>query len=562
VNGRDDEGLPAATGQPPVRFEAPGPGYWELETTHHGLRPLSHLIRDAYFRAGVAGFTTLVGRYGLPIASIEAAAVEGCLYIRPKAVGEGDKPSAPPPKPIMWLLARLHPELRRRNRTAARAWADRLWRTEVDQWFDKDKQIVQSRNLELQSVDPAGLDNAELAGHLSECMEHFETGMRRNLETHGGDLVPTGDLLAHGEGWGIDASTMASLLVGCSPATVETAVMLRPVAAALATTSEPPDSIEAVRALGEEARAAVDAWIELHAWRLVTSDDIDQPTLAELPALQLRALVAATAAEFEPVDPSAVRSLVPQAERDLFDELLTEARYGHRQRDDIRGLCWNWPGGLVRRAMLEAGRRLTGTGQLYDPEHAAELSPGELDDALRNGTGPDADAAATRAGRRELVQAAPPPRSLGEPEAEPPLDAFPRPIARATAAMMTMLTADATVAQEPLHGIGIGDDTYRGRACVVRDAADAMDRLEPGDVLIASFTGPAFNSLLPIVGALVVEEGGTMCHAAIVAREFGVPALIGAAGATEIESGSQVEVDPTTGVIRVVGAAADSTADL
>jgi phosphohistidine swiveling domain-containing protein len=55
-------------------------------------------------------------------------------------------------------------------------------------------------------------------------------------------------------------------------------------------------------------------------------------------------------------------------------------------------------------------------------------------------------------------------------------------------------------------GFGIGDRTYRGRACVVRDAADAAERLEEGNVLISAFTGPAFNSLLPIVGALVVEE--------------------------------------------------------
>jgi pyruvate,water dikinase len=562
MNVRDDSGPGAAAEQPPVRFEAPGPGYWELETTHHGLRPLSHLIRDVYLRAGTAGFTALFERYGLPIASIDAATVEGCLYIRPKGVGEGDKPSAPPPNPIMWLIARLHPELRRRNRIAARAWADRLWRSEVDQWFEHDKQVVRSRNIELQSVDPVGLDNDELAAHLAECLEHFEQGARRNLETHGGDLVPTGDLLAHGERWGIDASTMASLLVGCSPATVETAVMLRPVAAALAAASGAPDSIDEVRELGDDVRAAVDAWIEQHAWRLITSDDIDQPVLAELPALQLRALAAATSAEFEPADPSAVRSRVPETERGLFDELLAEARYGHRQRDDIRGLCWNWPGGLVRRAMLEAGRRLTGTGQLHDPEHAAELSPSELDGALRKGTGPGADVAATRAARRDLVQAAPPPRSLGEPEAEPPLDALPRPIARATAAMMSMLMADATVVQEPLHGVGIGDRTYRGRACVVRDVADAMDQLEPGDVLIAPFTGPAFNSLLPIVGALVVEEGGTMCHAAIVAREFGLPALVGAGGATMIESGTMVEVDPTTGIVRIVDAAEPYTAEL
>jgi phosphohistidine swiveling domain-containing protein len=72
-------------------------------------------------------------------------------------------------------------------------------------------------------------------------------------------------------------------------------------------------------------------------------------------------------------------------------------------------------------------------------------------------------------------------------------------------------------------------------------------------VLVARSTGPSFNSLLPIVGALVVEEGGPMCHAAIVARDFGIPALIGTANATaDIPHGATVEVDPQAGVIPVL----------
>jgi pyruvate,water dikinase len=86
----------------------------------------------------------------------------------------------------------------------------------------------------------------------------------------------------------------------------------------------------------------------------------------------------------------------------------------------------------------------------------------------------------------------------------------------------------------------------------VFDAAEAMDQLEPGDVLIAPFTGPSFNSMIPIVGALVVEEGGSLCHAAIVAREFGVPAIVGALGATTITTGTMIEVDPLAGVVRIV----------
>lgn len=543
----------SADGEQPVRFEAPGPGYWELETTHHGLRPLSHLIRDAYVSGFETGISACLERYGLPLSTVRAELVEGCFYVRPQAVGEGDKPSAMPPKPIMKLIARVHPELRRRNRTASKVWAERRWRAEVDHWFTHERPMMIERNLALQAVDPASLDDPALADHLAACLTHFADGMRRNLDTHGGDIIPTGDLIAHGERWGIDATTMMSLLTGCSPATVETAVMLRPVAAALAIADRPPSTLDEVRTLGDEASSAVDAWIELHAWRLVTSDDIDRPTLAELPALQLRAVLAATQAPFEPVDPGSVRAQVPAGELAIFDELVEEARYGHRQRDDIRGVCWNWPGGLVRRAMLEAGRRLVESDLLRDPEHAAELIPHEIDALIRSGTGPSAAEPAARAARRDVVEATPPPRSLGEPEAEPPLDVFPAPMARVTRALMSNLMADGTApGAEPLHGNGIGDEVYRGRACVVRDAAEAMEHLQAGDVLIATFTGPSFNTLIPLVGALVVEEGGPMCHAAIVAREFGVPALVGATGATAIATGASVEVDPTAGIIRLV----------
>lgn len=131
-------------------------------------------------------------------------------------------------------------------------------------------------------------------------------------------------------------------------------------------------------------------------------------------------------------------------------------------------------------------------------------------------------------------------------------------MARATAALMANLDADATpppADDEPstVSGIGIGDATYRGRSCVVRDLMLAFDQLEPGDVLVAPFTGPSVNSLLPVIGALVVEEGGALCHAAIVSREFGLAAVIGANGATtRIPHRAQVEVDPTRGTVRLL----------
>ena len=557
-----------------VRFDPPAPGQWELETTHHGLRPLSPFLRDTYKRAFESGIVEPMQRYGLPLVTVEAKFVNGCLYMRPLGVGEkpGSTPKAPPPAFVMKVIARLHPELRRRAKIAQQAFSQRRWRQEVDEWFDHHRAGQLAQNRALQAVEPGALHDVELAAHIADALAHFERSARRNMATHGGDLVPTGDLLAHCERWGISANEAASLLTGSSPATVETGEMLRPVASAIQHLGVPVaslNSVDDVRALSSEARAAVDAWRELHMWRTVTSDDVDRPTLAEVPALQLAALLGATE-HFEVAEPdeAAVRARIPAEHRSLFDELLAEARYGHRQREDIRGLCWNWPCGLVRRALLEAGRRLHASGHLREVAHVVELFPEELDRLLPDGVppgpvqrragGPSADELAERAAERDRIEATPPPRRLGQPEALPPFDALPTAMARAAAAIMANLAADATpppADDEPstVSGIGIGVTTYRGRACVVRDLMLAFDQLEPGDVLVAPFTGPSVNSLLPVIGALVVEEGGALCHAAIVSREFGLAAVIGAHGATtRIPHGALVEVDPKQGTVRLL----------
>ena len=395
------------TAPPSVRFDPPAPGQWELETGHHGLRPLSPFLRDTYQRAFEGGIVEPMQRYGLPLVTVQAKFVHGCLYMRPLAVGEkpGSTPKAPPPAWLMKLIARLHPELRRRAKTAQQAFAERRWRDEVDQWFDRDRSTQLAENLALQAVEPGVLDDVELAAHVTNARSHFERSARRNLATHGGDLVPTGDLLAHCERWGIGANEAAGLLTGSSPATVETAVMLGPVASAIHHREVPAavlETVDDVRALGPDARAAVDAWLEQHTWRTVTSDDVDRATLAEVPALQLAALLGATEhLEVAEPDVAAVRARVPGEDRALFDELLAEARYGHRQRDDIRGLCWNWPCGLVRRALLEAGRRLHAAGVVHEAAHVVELFPDELDRLLlgrgRQGAdGPSADDLAER----------------------------------------------------------------------------------------------------------------------------------------------------------------------
>jgi pyruvate,water dikinase len=548
-------------GTPVITFESPGPGTWELDATHRGRRPISPFVRDTLKRECASAFTTVTQRYGLPVAELRAELVHGCLYFRVIGIGEGDTPKPMPPAWIMKVLARVHPGLRRCNRTAAAAWRDKRWRQEVDDWFDRERAAVAAINLEFQRVDLGALEDQALAEHLQALLANFGTQARHNVETHGGDLIPTGDFIAHCRRWGISDAEATALLRGSSPATIETAQLLAPVGKAIADAGTTPDSVDAIRALGDEARSAVDAWLDHHGWRTITTDDIDKPTLAERPNLQLAALLAAAHAptDIGAPDVEAVRARVPETERALFDALLAEARYGMRQRDDNVGVRWNWSAGLLRRGLLEAAARLVERGALEQADHAVELTPDELASLLVAGTGPDKVEIAARAVHRDAVEAARAPDRLGPEEPAPPLEVFPPALARAAAALFAIMEAEGVAAATEgteLSGAGIGERTYQGVARVATSADDALDRLEPGDVLVAPFTGPSYNSILPILGALVTDAGGTMCHAAIVAREFSLPAVVGARGATaRIPDGATVEVDPVAGVVRVVASA-------
>src|SRR5438034_9866483 len=84
--------------------------------------------------------------------------------------------------------------------------------------------------------------------------------------------------------------------------------------------------------------------------------------------------------------------------------------------------------------------------------------------------------------------------------------------------------------------------------CVILDPTGA--RLEPGEILVAPSTDPGWTPLFLTAAGLVMEMGGAMSHGAVVAREYGIPAVVGVAGATEhITSGQHITVDGSAGTI-------------
>jgi pyruvate,water dikinase len=104
----------------------------------------------------------------------------------------------------------------------------------------------------------------------------------------------------------------------------------------------------------------------------------------------------------------------------------------------------------------------------------------------------------------------------------------------------------------PMAGTGIGTQPYRGRARRADTPEDAIAELEPGDVLVVPYTTPAYNTVLPLAGAIVTAEGGALSHAAVLARELGISAVVGVSGAMSVPDGATVEVDPVAGLVRVL----------
>ena len=115
------------------------------------------------------------------------------------------------------------------------------------------------------------------------------------------------------------------------------------------------------------------------------------------------------------------------------------------------------------------------------------------------------------------------------------------------------LGMDGVATSSGLHGAGIGTTTVRGIARVATTPEQALDVLEPGDILVVAGTTPAYNLVLSLAGGVVTAEGGPMSHAAVLARELGIPAIVGARTAlVDIPDGALVELDPVAGEVRVL----------
>ena len=550
----------------PLEWNPPGPGMWNLDRSHVN-RPSTLVNQYVQTTGTVRGTRRGFSEIGAPLDGLDFRFVNGLVYSRIRPLVKPDKPATKlPPIPVLRVLMKVHPEMRRRATTAEKFLAERPWRKVLDDWSRPGglRDCYQAANLEIQETDLGSLDDDALIAHVDRVISHAIQLWEDHFWLHNFDLGPIGLLLDAAAGWGVPASEIFPLLEGASPSTSDAERTLRRIREAVETRGTSPTSIDELRGVSPQVASDLDEFLRLRGRLVVSRYDIDGLTLAESPTVLLNTILsarddrsrAAAAAEATALRISELRLRVPEGERELFDTLMTEARAAMDLRDDNGPHTLEWPLGLTRLALLEVGRRMQRAGRVTRAELALELAPDEIAAAVR-GAGPGGDVLAARQKWRLNVDVEDAPRRIGDPEPVPPPDVLPRAMARIVGYIQRVIAEaglDGEVKTSGLDGVGIGEHTYRGVARVAGSPEEALNQLEPGDVLVVPCTTPAFNMVLSLAGAVVTAEGGALSHAAVLARELGIPAVVGAPRALQdIPDGATVEVDPVAGVVRVVG---------
>jgi len=545
-------------------WTAPGPGPWRQDRAHLP-NAVTALLQGAYPDGFARGFGEAFAQYGVLLDTMRLVFVRGFPYIQPVPF---DAPGPNGPRTHDEIVG----EIGRRTDVAAAAFGQRIWRESMRFWDDEVKPAAIARHRELASADLGSLDTEALRAHLHQCIGHLGAMWYQHHRFNAAALVPVGDFVLHAAAWTQKPpTTMFPVFDGFSPVSSVLPPEMVPVIKALqgdpgARALLEGDAPAADRLAELRVRVPeVDTYLHQVGFRIAAGFDLTNPTIGERPDIVLGRLRTALAHDTDHARERAedladdLRAAVPAEHRAAFDDLLAEARFVYRLRDE-RGLYSDSAAvGLMRLALIELGRRLHEQGRIGFMYDTLDLTAAEIDAILDGSPSPTAGELAERVAIRKAASAAGAPPLLGpEPPPPPPLDQLPPPLARVMSALGFVIEGVLGEAEAPagdaniVIGIAGSSGTFEGPARIVRNFDDLLD-LTDGDVLITSATGESFNSFLHLVGAIVTDHGSFASHAAIMGREMGFPTVVGTVDATRrIPNGARVRVDGGTGVVVLI----------
>jgi rifampicin phosphotransferase len=205
-----------------------------------------------------------------------------------------------------------------------------------------------------------------------------------------------------------------------------------------------------------------------------------------------------------------------------------------------------WP--TLRRLALELGRRLTEAGSLNAADDVFYLKSAELTSAsvARSGGQSLPELAQLARERRELREA--------RKRLDPPVTIPPGARLEFGPVKLSLFEPQPRGAGEgpTLNGFAVSPGRVTAAASIVRSPED-FDKMAPGTILVCPTTTPAWTLLFSQAKGLVTDIGGALAHGSIVAREYGIPAVMGTGNATHrIESGQSIQVDGDAGTVTLV----------
>jgi rifampicin phosphotransferase len=302
---------------------------------------------------------------------------------------------------------------------------------------------------------------------------------------------------------------------------------------------------------GPEARDKIRAYLDRFGMRCVGEIDITRPRWRERPSTLVPPLVG-NIRNFEPGAGQRRfeqgRQEASEKEQELLERLRTlpggeqKAEEAKRMIDRVRTFIGyrEYPKyGIVSRyfvykqALLEEAERLVQADVLAEKEDIFYLTFQELGDVVRTNEVDD-QLISQRKHAFRSYQSLTPPRVLTS-EGEVIAGAYRR----------------DDVPTGALIGLAVSGGTIEGRARVILDMTDAD--LEAGDILVTAYTDPSWSPLFVAIKGLVTEVGGLMTHGAVIAREYGLPAVVGVEQATRlIRDGQRIRVHGTDGYVEML----------
>ena len=283
------------------------------------------------------------------------------------------------------------------------------------------------------------------------------------------------------------------------------------------------DHLDELSTQAPEFHAAVFAELKVMGHRGPAEVEMRSASYADDPEMLIRMVAKSLDISTRP---ATQRPVVPLRARPVARLAAHQLRDREVRRDRMVRAIW-----LLRNLLRELGRRLTDSGVLEATDDVFYLLVDELD-ALPADV--SAVVARRRAEQRRLAGFAPPAAFSGSWQ-----------VATSLAAILTP--------GETLAGLGVCGGRVRGRVRIVRP--ESIDDLEPGEILVAEVTDVGYTVAFSYAAAVVTELGGPMSHAAVIAREFGIPCVVDVADVTRrLSPGALVEVDGGSGEIHVLEA--------